>query len=141
MSGEDGRSQEYRRHVSEQSPEWRAIRERARERSNSRCDSCGARNRWLECAHFTYDRLGKEAPLDVAMLCRYCHDQHDLGNDWDKWMVEVGVHRTRALEEANRQLVSYAGLLARVIRQYAEAVGTAYSPLDASQIDDEGAAS
>jgi 5-methylcytosine-specific restriction endonuclease McrA len=57
------------------SPAWRAIARQALERADWRCQVCNA-DRWfsrLEVHHRTYERLGREAPKDLIVLCRHCH--------------------------------------------------------------------
>jgi len=38
------------------------------------CEHCGTTER-LDVHHMTYDRLGDEAPEDVSVLCRDCHNE------------------------------------------------------------------
>jgi len=60
--------QEYLR-----TPEWIARRHEMLRRADNRCQLCNWNNR-LEVHHRTYDRLGNEAPEDLTVLCRECHE-------------------------------------------------------------------
>jgi len=66
---------EYHQYLA--SREWAARRAAALERAGHRCQVCNA-DRWfagsLEVHHRTYERLGNEAPGDLVVLCRHCHD-------------------------------------------------------------------
>lgn len=58
------------------SPEWRERAMDALDRAGHRCQVCNA-DRWfspLEVHHRTYERVGREAPGDLTVLCRDCHD-------------------------------------------------------------------
>jgi 5-methylcytosine-specific restriction endonuclease McrA len=58
------------------SPQWRARARAAFQRAGHRCQVCNA-DRWfgpLNVHHRTYERLGDEAPGDLIVLCRHCHD-------------------------------------------------------------------
>ena len=58
-----------------QSPAWRARAAAALRRAGYRCMICNA-DRWftrLEVHHRTYERLGRESPEDLIVLCRHCH--------------------------------------------------------------------
>ncbi len=57
-----------------QSPEWAIKRNEARERAGHRCQVCNSPNGPLDTHHRTYDRLGRELPEDLIVLCRSCHD-------------------------------------------------------------------
>jgi 5-methylcytosine-specific restriction endonuclease McrA len=57
------------------SPGWRARVEAAIDRAGGRCQVCNA-DRWLarlDVHHRTYERLGREEPGDLTVLCRDCH--------------------------------------------------------------------
>ena len=57
------------------SPEWRIKAEAAKERAAWRCQVCNddpPRNH-LHAHHRTYERLGRELPEDITVLCDYCH--------------------------------------------------------------------
>ena len=58
------------------SPQWRARADAAITRARHRCQVCYA-DRWfcrLNVHHRTYERLGRERPDDLIVLCRHCHD-------------------------------------------------------------------
>jgi hypothetical protein len=56
-----------------QSPAWQGTRKRALKRAKDRCQVCNSPN-LLQVHHRTYERLGKEAPGDLLVLCDGCHD-------------------------------------------------------------------
>jgi len=51
---------------------WRKIRVEAIARANHRCQLCNKDN-ILHVHHRTYERLGKELPEDLIVLCQSCH--------------------------------------------------------------------
>ena len=51
---------------------WKVRRELALWRSGHKCTKCGAKKE-LEVHHKSYDRLGKERPEDLEVLCSACH--------------------------------------------------------------------
>jgi hypothetical protein len=53
-------------------PEWKERRRLAISFAQSRCQSCGSDQR-LEVHHLTYERVGKEWPGDLFVVCRPCH--------------------------------------------------------------------
>ena len=58
------------------SPQWRARADAAIARAGGRCQVCNV-DRWfsrLNVHHRTYERLGRERPEDLIVLCRHCHD-------------------------------------------------------------------
>lgn len=61
---------------------WREFRAQALERAHGTCEHCGIsesthRLLVLDVHHKTYKRLGREAPGDVEVLCRPCHESAD----------------------------------------------------------------
>jgi len=65
---------DYRRYL--RSPEWRTKRYAAIVRAGYRCAVCHRvywDERKLQVHHVTYDRLGREQPEDLMVLCRRCH--------------------------------------------------------------------
>lgn len=60
----------YREYL--RSPEWRAIRAEKLRQAGNQCALCPNTKR-LEVHHRTYDRLGKERPDDLIVLCDRCH--------------------------------------------------------------------
>jgi hypothetical protein len=57
------------------SDRWRWVRAEAVRRAGYRCERCGAPGR-LDGHHWRgYRMLGHEAPEDVVMLCRACHNR------------------------------------------------------------------
>jgi hypothetical protein len=58
------------------SPEWRQMAEAAKRRVGYRCQLCNrhASELELEVHHRTYERLDKERPDDLTVLCRRCHE-------------------------------------------------------------------
>lgn len=57
-------------------PEWRARRQEALKRAQYRCQLCNSPQPPLEAHHRTYERLGAEAPEDLFVLCKSCHQWH-----------------------------------------------------------------
>ena len=55
------------------SPIWTFTALAAKERADWRCSRCCRKNRPLEVHHKTYDRLGRERPDDLVVLCEDCH--------------------------------------------------------------------
>jgi hypothetical protein len=61
---------------------WREFRALALERALGTCERCGISEQThrllvLDVHHKTYKRLGREAPEDVEVLCRPCHQVAD----------------------------------------------------------------
>lgn len=56
-----------------QSAEWQARANEAKRRALYRCQICNSPNN-LIAHHRTYNRLGKERPEDITILCSSCHD-------------------------------------------------------------------
>lgn len=55
-----------------QSDGWKERRQRKLEQAGHRCQRCESRSR-LHVHHLTYQRLGKEHPDDLMVLCHRCH--------------------------------------------------------------------
>jgi hypothetical protein len=57
------------------SPHWRTIRAEALRRAEHRCQApdCPGTSGRLHVHHLTYERLGKELPDDLQVLCSDCH--------------------------------------------------------------------
>jgi len=51
---------------------WRKRRDEAINRAGGRCEKCNSTRR-LDVHHLTYERIGKEDPGDLQVLCRSCH--------------------------------------------------------------------
>jgi 5-methylcytosine-specific restriction endonuclease McrA len=54
---------------------WACIRAFALERAHHQCALCPTTSP-LDVHHRSYQRLGFEAPEDLIVLCRECHDRH-----------------------------------------------------------------
>lgn len=70
-----------------QSPHWKATRSAALLRAGNMCEVCLS-TRQLEVHHKNYERLYRELPTDLAVLCKSCHDDAHFGDpfgyrDWD----------------------------------------------------------
>lgn len=59
---------------------WQAKRRRALERAGNKCQIC-ATTEALSVHHNTYERIGRERPTDLFVLCDECHDHAHLA-DW-----------------------------------------------------------
>lgn len=57
------------------SPTWRHTRNEALKRAHYTCKRCGSR-RDLNVHHRSYERLGRELPSDLEVLCFGCHNEH-----------------------------------------------------------------
>jgi len=53
---------------------WLKVRDAAIERANHRCALCNSEVN-LHAHHRTYERLGRELPGDITVLCSVCHDK------------------------------------------------------------------
>lgn len=89
-----------------QSSLWRKKRNEALRRAGHKCEQCGA-TRSLEVHHLNYDRLGRERPSDLKVLCVKCHPgadaeretaqgtetfaQKKYGDDWHDRVSEEAV--------------------------------------------------
>ncbi len=62
------------------SPEWRKRADAAKHRAGYRCQVCNRSSRdvILDAHHRTYEKLGNEAPEDITVLCRDCHELYEL---------------------------------------------------------------
>lgn len=56
-----------------QSEEWRRRRAQAIAHAGGRCQLCNEA-KYLNVHHRTYERVGKERPEDLTVLCRKCHE-------------------------------------------------------------------
>lgn len=75
----------YRRFYSF-SQHWHRRAHQARRDAGFKCDGCGRRAprpryKTLDVHHKSYDRLWRERPGDLMVLCRSCHDQLHRGKD------------------------------------------------------------
>jgi hypothetical protein len=62
---------------------WKAKRRAAILKAGRQCEQCGNSHR-LEVHHLTYERFKNEAPEDLVVLCRECHQAtHGNGDDND----------------------------------------------------------
>lgn len=85
---EQRKKSKVRSHFSEKNPhyqkyieskEWQTKAEEAKARVGNRCQVCN-RSRaevQLDAHHRTYERLGKELPEDITVLCRDCHQLYE----------------------------------------------------------------
>lgn len=80
-----------------QSAHWRTFRlEVLAARPN--CENCGLSRDLcrlfylndLDLHHLTYERLGKERPADVKVLCRACHEIAEIPKRWPEYMCFRG---------------------------------------------------
>lgn len=92
------------------SAHWAGVRQAALERAGHRCQVCNADHR-LDVHHRTYERVGRESPMDVTVLCRPCHDLfHDQG--------KLGAGRTAKVERPAASRVCECGCGMPVKRRY-----------------------
>ena len=54
------------------SKEWAEIRVEVLTKANFKCQRCGSKN-YLQVHHLTYERIFKEEPEDLEVLCAGCH--------------------------------------------------------------------
>ena len=59
------------------SPEWQARKVQALEAAGHRCQVCNSLD-MLEVHHRTYERIGREEPGDLTVLCAICHGLHSF---------------------------------------------------------------
>jgi hypothetical protein len=57
-----------------QSEQWRKRREILLRKADHRCQLCNSKDQ-LQAHHRTYDRIFKEEPNDLVVLCRSCHER------------------------------------------------------------------
>lgn len=69
------KSREEYRDVYLKSAHWAKVRSAALAYADHRCQVCNGRTQ-LDVHHRTYERLGREKPSDVTVLCRRCHETH-----------------------------------------------------------------
>jgi len=65
----------YQRHT--RSMKWQRFKRRIRLARGNVCECCGATECRIEVHHVTYERLGRELPEDVRLLCVACHRAAD----------------------------------------------------------------
>ena len=73
MQGEISEQQRRYREEYLQSGHWKAVREGALRRAAYRCQVCNS-DKSLDVHHRTYERVGRELPEDLTVLCRKCHN-------------------------------------------------------------------
>lgn len=61
---------DYRAYLA--TPEWWARRDERVRAAGGRCQVCYS-DRRLNCHHRTYERIGRELPEDLIVLCEACH--------------------------------------------------------------------
>jgi HNH endonuclease len=88
------------------SPWWRARKALIVRYRGERCERCGCRY-LLELHHRSYERLGRERPEDVELLCWICHQREhgftcDMGRN-RRWRdLETGYLTPEAVLEERR---------------------------------------
>lgn len=70
LAGKEGRKETYAAYL--RSGVWKARRIAALERAGDRCQVCNSSKR-LQVHHRTYERVGREDPGDLVVLCTRCH--------------------------------------------------------------------
>jgi len=67
------------------SPWWTARKAALIRARGYRCERCGVVDR-LHVHHRTYERLTRELPEDLELLCRWCHmREHGLSVEHEPW--------------------------------------------------------
>jgi len=67
-------SEEYRKHIIEQSPEWRRVSRNCLQAADYRCQMCNASGVTLHAHHRTYESIGGEQAGDLTCVCVDCHE-------------------------------------------------------------------
>ncbi len=57
-----------------QSNKWKELKLSALSIADDKCECCG-NSKQLELHHITYERLTQERAIDMAIVCRNCHQQ------------------------------------------------------------------
>lgn len=66
------------------SPEWAEIKVDLIQQRGNKCEGCGKKNK-LQVHHLTYDRIFKEEPGYLQLLCATCHRKtHGLNKNGKK---------------------------------------------------------
>jgi uncharacterized CHY-type Zn-finger protein len=73
QSKQTARQQEYVAY--RRTAAWQHKRRAALERADYRCQVCDS-TKQLDVHHRTYERLYRETPSDLTVLCRACHQLH-----------------------------------------------------------------
>jgi len=71
---------------------WRALSASVFQQRGPYCQRCGKFSLGLELHHLTYDRVGRERPQDVVIVCRVCHPDADRER---QWAVETAAEESR----------------------------------------------
>ncbi len=72
------------------SPEWRARRLAVLERAGGVCEMCRT-SQATQIHHRTYERLGREADVDLMAICSDCHRDLTGGIRWYQKQIAAGV--------------------------------------------------
>lgn len=83
-----------------ESAHWQRVREERVEAVDRMCERCGEGakrrgDRWvgLHVHHLNYERVGRELPTDLRVLCIHCHEvEHGLSPDSEANRIRI---RTR----------------------------------------------
>jgi hypothetical protein len=94
----EGRQVEYEDYI--KSSAWRERSRAAKARAGWRCQICNRPSDEvaLHAHHRTYERLGKELPEDLTVLCVDCHDLYE------NWEWNGRKRRRDAQKELQRQI-------------------------------------
>jgi len=71
--------QKYEAHL--KSAQWKNTRSDLFKLRGRKCEVCGRASTLLEVHHLNYERLGKEAPSDLQIVCRQCHKKADRNRE------------------------------------------------------------
>jgi 5-methylcytosine-specific restriction endonuclease McrA len=67
--------QRYQAHL--KSAQWKNTRRDLFRLRGRKCELCGKAAASLEVHHLNYERLGKELPSDLQIVCKPCHEEAD----------------------------------------------------------------
>lgn len=59
------------------SAQWKNIRKQLFQMRGNKCERCQMGSPMLAVHHLTYERLGRESPKDLVVLCPDCHELED----------------------------------------------------------------
>jgi 5-methylcytosine-specific restriction endonuclease McrA len=116
MASEATRKEKYREYL--ESPEWQKRRKQALDHAEHRCQVCNSSKR-LDVHHRTYERVERERPRDLTVLCRRCHEMfHGKGK------VQLGESKRPKKRKQSQNQKKRAARQRRNARQWAQRPST-----------------